>query len=302
MKVLIIGLGSIAKKHIAAMRNISDDFEIYALRSSQNSRHVYGVVDLYSWHEVISIPLDFAVISNPTAEHKHALEMIVDLGIPLFIEKPLYHNLDIKNIVDMISSKGILTYVACNLRFLPCIQFIKQYLANNTIRVNEVNAYCGSYLPNWRPEEDFHDIYSVKPELGGGVHLDLIHEIDYVYWLFEKPIKVNKVFSNKSSLNITAIDYANYCLEYEKFNANIVLNYFRKDSKRTLEIVSEQGTFDVNLLTDTILLNGKEVFRSNEHIIDTYPKQMAYFISCMKEKQNSFNTIQEAYNVLQICL
>ena len=38
MNVLIIGLGSIAKKHIEALHSLKLDFEIYALRSKKNSK------------------------------------------------------------------------------------------------------------------------------------------------------------------------------------------------------------------------------------------------------------------------
>ncbi|HOU67667.1 MAG: Gfo/Idh/MocA family oxidoreductase [Paludibacteraceae bacterium] len=302
MKVLIIGLGSIAKKHIASLQKIEGIFEIYALRSSRTSKPYDGVTDLFDIDEVMAMSFDFAIISNPTAEHKSALELVADMNIPLFIEKPLYHTLDIKDIVEKIVRKGTLTYIACNLRFLPCIQFIKQYLSDNHIRVNEVNSYCGSYLPTWRPEQDYRKVYSSIPELGGGVHIDLIHEIDYLYWLFDKPKTVNKVFSHKSSLKIDAVDYANYCLEYDTFNVSLVLNYFRKDSKRSLEIVAEEGTFNVDLLTDSVTKGGELIFQSEERIIDTYPKQMAYFVSCMKGEKKSLNTIQEAYRVLLICL
>jgi len=110
------------------------------------------------------------------------------------------------------------------------------------------------------------------------------------------------VFSHKSSLKIDAVDYANYCLEYDTFNVSLVLNYFRKDSKRSLEIVAEEGTFNVDLLTDSVTKGGELIFQSEERIIDTYPKQMAYFVSCMKGEKKSLNTIQEAYRVLLICL
>ena len=41
MKVLIIGLGSIAKKHIDVLYQYSNTVEIYALRSNKNSTEQY---------------------------------------------------------------------------------------------------------------------------------------------------------------------------------------------------------------------------------------------------------------------
>lgn len=31
-----------------------------------------------------------------------------------------------------------------------CSSFTKQYIAGSSLRINEINVYCGSYLPSWR--------------------------------------------------------------------------------------------------------------------------------------------------------
>jgi predicted dehydrogenase len=302
MKVLIVGLGSIARKHIDGLQSVEPEITIYALRSSRTSQHIANVIDLYSFTDVEKIDFDFVIISNLTSEHKNSIEQLRNLGIPLFIEKPLYHSLAIENLVLSVERQHIITYVACNLRFLDSLRFIKQHIEKENVRINEVNVYCGSYLPEWRKGIDYKKNYSVIPELGGGVHIDLIHEIDYLYWLFGIPPKTTKSFSNVSSLDIRSFDYANYCLRYLQFNASVVLNYYRKDAKRTLEIVSENETINVDLLTNTVSVNNRVVFQSHKRIADTYIEQMNYFIDCVKEKRNTFNTIRDAYNVLQICL
>ena len=131
-------------------------------------------------------------------------------------------------LVQLVESNNIITYVACNLRFHPCIIYLRNILSKNILIINEVNVYCGSYLPDWRPGVNIRTIYSSNPNMGGGVHLDLFHELDYTVWLFGHP-KVSKSFlRSASSLNIDSIDYANYILEYNTFNANIILNYFRR--------------------------------------------------------------------------
>ena len=220
----------------------------------------------------------------------------------MFIEKPLFSEIteDTQCLVDQIESKNIKTYVACNLRFLECLQQLKKIIKEKV--VNEVNVYCGSYLPNWRPGVDFRTIYSANKEMGGGVHIDLIHELDYVYWLFGNPLKTQTFFSNKSSLNITAFDYANYLWVYDEFSASIILNYYRKDNKRTIEIVTEEGTYDVDLLKNSIQFNGNVIFISNNEIIDTYTKQIDFFIENVIRKGEKFNTIAEANTILKLCM
>ena len=302
MNILIIGLGSIGKKHVHAIQSVVPSAIIIALRSQPNAESFENVQNIYSLTEIKNSVPDFAIIANPTSEHKQTISQLIEFNIPLFIEKPLYSSLDIQNLIDTVDTKNILTYVACNLRFLDCIDFIKQNKLKHK-RLNEVNVYCGSYLPDWRPDVDFRKTYSAIPELGGGVHIDLIHELDYIYWLFGNPIKVNRKYRNQSSLKIAAYDYVNYILEYEEFCANIVLNYYRRDPKRILELIFEDETWNVDLLKNQVTCDNQILFSSEQHITDTYQNQMNYFINCINNNNNeSMNTINDAFNVLKICL
>ncbi len=72
MNVLVIGLGSIATRHIDAVRQLDADAHIYALRSGRNGKEVNGVRNLYSIDEVAASGIDFAIISNPTSCHAAA--------------------------------------------------------------------------------------------------------------------------------------------------------------------------------------------------------------------------------------
>lgn len=303
MKVLIIGLGSIGKKHVTAIKTIIPDAKIYAIRSSKESEHLEGVSNLYNYAEIGSIHPDFAIISNPTSEHKKTISKLIEYGLPLFIEKPLFSSLDILDLIGLINNHKIFTYVACNLRFLSCLQFVKNHISQTkNHRLNEVNVYCGSFLPEWRPSVDFRRTYSAIPEQGGGVHLDLIHELDYLYWLFGTPKEANVNIKNQSSLLVPTVDYANYLLVYEGFCANVVLNYYRSDPKRTLELVFENKTWNVDLLKNQVKCKGKLLYSSEQRIADTYYIQMQYFINCIENKEVTFNSINDAFNVLKICL
>ncbi|MDE6340672.1 MAG: Gfo/Idh/MocA family oxidoreductase, partial [Muribaculaceae bacterium] len=220
MNILIVGLGSIAKKHIAAIRGLVPEASIFALRSSRYAEEIDGIVNLYSL-ENIGIGFDFAIISNPTSMHAETINELVGLKIPLFIEKPVFGELDHEDIIEKVNSAGVLNYVACNMRFLESVRFLHDYIKTHPEkRVNEVNVYCGSYLPDWRPGIDYRKCYSAIPELGGGVNIDLIHEIDYIYWIFGRPEESIRICRNVSSLGIRADDYANYVLMYPEFAAS----------------------------------------------------------------------------------
>lgn len=305
MKILIIGLGSIAKKHIAAIRSIDSNASIYALRSQHNAQAYDGITNLYSFDEASNIGFDFAITSNPTSEHKHTIQKLLEFKIPLFIEKPLASS-PIDDLIKSIEKSGILTYVACNLRFLDSIRFLKDCIASGEIpgRINEVNVYCGSYLPEWRPGTDFRDSYSAKPEMGGGVHLDLIHELDYIGWIFGLPVTHKAFCRSKSSLAIDAIDYAKYLLFYKDFTCDITLNYFRRDYKREIEILFESVTWKVDLAKNSITdSKGFVIFQSEQRGADTYTEQMRYFFDLVSNnEQDSFNDIIFANEMLKLCL
>jgi len=303
MKVLIIGLGSIGKKHVGTIKLTYPHAEIFALRSSKNSEILPEITNIYNLNDIELNGIDFVIISNPTSEHKKTISKLIEYNVPLFIEKPVYSSLDIEDLVNTVKSKGISTYIACNLRFLDCIKFIKEKLPLiPNKKINEVNVYCGSYLPDWRPGVDFRKSYSANAELGGGVHIDLIHEIDYLYWLFGEPKNVKKTFKSQSTLSISSIDYANYVLEFNGFCTNVVLNYYRRDPKRTFELVFNDETWNIDLLQNQITCNNQIIFKSEQRIVDTYQTQMNYFIECLNGNESTFNSISDAYNVLKICL
>lgn len=306
MKILIIGLGSIAKKHINAIRELKIECDVYALRSSTTSKIVDGVINLYSLEELKNFKFDFAIISNPTHLHLKYINLLTELGINLFIEKPAVNEIKIVDeLAVKIKNHSIKTYVACNLRFHPCIRYLKSNLEKNCkMIINEVNVYCGSYLPDWRSEIDFRKNYSVSHILGGGVHLDLFHEIDYTYWLFGMPISTRNFRSSKSTLEIDAFDYANYLLIYKNYNVSIILNYYRKDPRRLIEIVFNDDTWTIDLLNNSILNNKSEIIFQDKdfNILDTYKYQMLYFIEKISSDQMPMNSFSESINPLKITL
>ena len=302
MRVLIVGLGSIASKHISVLNQIDENVVIYALRSAKNALKQDGIINIYDIKDIYDLNVDFAILSNPTALHYEYLKYLKELNIPLFIEKPLFDKVGLEQykLVKSIVNANIPTFVACNIRFLDSIIKIRRIIQSE--RVNEVNVYCGSYLPDWRPNVDFRTVYSANKEMGGGVHIDLIHELDYIYWIFDEPIKTNSIFLTKSSLKISACDYANYVWIYDEFAVNIILNYFRKDAKRSLEIICDSGTYYVDLLKNKIYFKDQVIYESNQQTIDRFKSQMLFFIESVVKKNDKFNSIDHAYKILKLCL
>jgi predicted dehydrogenase len=304
LKILIVGLGSIGKKHIAAIINVCPSAEIYAFRTNINSETYDNVINIYSLKE-IDFELDFIVISNITASHGKTIIDVCKFKCPLFIEKPVLHSLEnYERVAIELEKNSIYTYVACNLRFHPALNFLNQYLKENNVQINEVNIYCGSYLPDWRPGEDFRKNYSSNKTLGGGVHLDLIHELDYCTWLFGFPLRSESIKRNVSTLKIDSFDYAHFSFYYSNFIANITLNYFRRDRKRQIEIITENQTIIVDLIDGVIIdkVSKKILFQQQFDIYDTYKLQMQYFVDSILNKKTLMNDFNYSVKVLKLAI
>lgn len=301
MNVLIVGLGSIAEKHIHALRQIRPDARIHALRSSLGGRSIEGVLDVFDWAEVPA-NLDFILISNPTNKHLETILRAIDFNVPLFIEKPLLMNMEgSQALLCEITKRQIVTYTAFNLRFHPVILWLKKSL--ESMKPLEVQVYCGSNLSNWRPQQDYRKSYSADTSMGGGVHLDLIHELDYTLWLFGIPLRSHSTLSKVSDLQINSMDSARYWLEYPGMFTSIILNYFRPDPKRTIEIVFPNDTWTADLLKGTVYSSdGTTLFHDPTPVRETYIRQMCYFINALEKNQVTMNSFEESLEALKICL
>ena len=114
---------------------------------------------------------------------------------------------------------------------------------------------------------------------------------------FVNHIKLNLQDRHNHQLRdaVTRVDYKGFC-------ANVVLNYYRRDSKRSLELLFHDETWNVDLLKNEVSCKNQILFDSEQRITDTYLLQMDYFINSISAKKKTFNTVSDAYEVLKICL
>ncbi len=302
MKVLLVGYGSIAKKHISVLRALVPDVEIFALRSSLEPSNEEAIINLT---EVPSdIDFKFIMVCNPTYLHTKTMQDLIYLNRPFFLEKPPFQMLGNNEFQLMkdIAEHRLYVYCAFNLRFLETLQYLKKSIDIDTVQ--EVNIYCGSFLPEWRSNNNYKESYSAKAAMGGGVHLDLIHEIDYAVWLFGVPNIISSTKKSKSHIHIDAIDYAHYTFEYDNFVLNITLNYFRREPKRSIEILTKTNTIYADLMINNIedLTAKKTIFSSDKKIIDTYTDQMRYFLDSLHNEVVDGGSLENSLLTLKIAL
>lgn len=300
LKILFFGLGSIGKRHASIIKN-NFDFELFAYRTKLGQEeNDLKIREFESLEEAFSIKPDIAFITNPTNLHaKTALEC-AKRNVDLFIEKPISHSLDnLDKLENEIKKRKLFTYVAYNLRFHPVLDHLK-HISEKDDKPIYFSVRCSSYLPNWRPKQDYTKSYSAKSQLGGGVVLDLSHEFDYISWLFGE-IKGIKGYCDKiSPLKIDSEDVLDAQITCNKnISGHLHLDYFSRRNERKIKIYYNDKYVEGNLIKNSLKIidkNGKEktmYFKCYQN--ETYKKQIQYFFEQYSNKnQNIMNNFSEA--------
>lgn len=248
MKVLFIGLGSIGRRHLNVLREIKSDVEVFSYKSRNNQkageRQEKGIRHFFSLDRAIKQKPDFAIISNPTSMHVKTAYDLAASGIPFLIEKPVSNSM--KGLYDLekiVTRKGIPVMVGFQLRFHPGYQKLKQWIENGEIgRPLSFCGYVGQYLPDWRPGIDYRLNYSSKSDQGGGVILDLCHEIDISVSLMGPVEHLNCFCGKYSDLEIDTEDIAEITMSHLQTGiSNIHLNYLEPVYQWTTKLLGTRG-------------------------------------------------------------
>jgi predicted dehydrogenase len=107
----------------------------------------------------------------------------------------------------------------------------------------------GQFLPDWRPDRPWSEIYSARRELGGGVILDLIHEIDLARFLLGEFDDATATAATSPALRVNVEDNANIWLRRKGLTANIHLDCLDRAGHREGRIIGTGGTavYDVRV-------------------------------------------------------
>lgn len=300
MKVCFVGIGSIAKRHISNLREIAvkEGFglTIDCVRRKESKGSNDGIDSVYYSCEALPNDYDIIFITNPTEFHIDTLKKVEGKSKNFFIEKPLTSVRKIDDVIKFVPESGALYYVACPLRYTAVIQYLKNYVSDN--RVIGARCISSSYLPEWRVGVDYRDTYSAHKELGGGVSVDLIHEWDYLKYLFGDPQKVLYASGKKSSLEIDCEDVALYIAEYEDKFVELHLDYFGRKTVREIMLFTEEETVVGDLVNSRVaFFKSGKVIDFKEERNDFQKNELYHFLDLM-ENRNSDNGIGDAYKTI----
>lgn len=303
-KIAFCGLGSIGKRHLRnTVRYLQEHgftFRIDAVRSRPGSGLEEDIACClsreYSYEDEIPKDYDIIFITNPTSMHGESILRYQNCTKSMFIEKPAVSDDDF-NPAEL--RKELICYVACPLRYTKTLQYVKENI--DCSRAYCVRAICSTYLPNWHIGEDYRKSYSASKAMGGGAAIDLIHEWDYLVWLFGRPDKVVGIRRKLSELEIDSEDVAVYIGYSESAVYELHLDYFGKEEKRNLEIYLPSETITVDLRNGIVHFAraGKDIVMKEDR--DAYQRrEIAHFFDIIERRCRNDNGIREAMCALEL--
>jgi predicted dehydrogenase len=242
-----------------------------------------------------------AVIANPSVFHIQLAQSLAEIDSHLLVEKPLAATLDgISELLATCIARNLVLMTAYNLRFLPSLQEFRSLICSGSIgRVLSVQCEVGQNLRSWRPDSDYRSGVSASRDLGGGVLLELSHEIDYLRWIFGEVAWVQAMLSKQSDLDIDVEDTAYLIMGFQadsygrELVCSLNMDFIRQDSTRQCLAIGEQGSLRWNGLTGLVEkfpLGGnawEQVFFHNSQRDESYVAEWCDYLACISNKNRA---------------
>lgn len=244
--ILICGLGSIGRRHLANLMTLGYQNITLVARSGKVPQEFQQFTVYKNLADALQAQdITHAFICTPTAQHVVDVQVLAQFRVPnVYLEKPVSHNLEGVLALRDYAQSCQRFVVGFDLHFDPGLSKMKQWLDSGSLgKIFSINAVVGQYLPDWRPHEDHRQGMSAQIEKGGGVMLDLVHEFDYVRWLAGRPSHVACVLQHNPKLEIETEDVADVLLRFPpNQSASIHLDYHQKTLVRHCLITCENGS------------------------------------------------------------
>ena len=312
-RVLIVGLGSVGQKHLDIATKVLPESEITVLSSSTKYSNS-SVNFLKSLNEALEFQPNLTLICNPAPMHVQIAQIFAELNSHLFIEKPISNSLiGVRKLLDTCKRKNLIVQTGYNLRFSKSLQEFRKIILSGMLGdIFEIQATAGQYLPDWRPKRDYRTTVSAQKTLGGGVLLELSHEIDYLRWIFGEVNCVSGSLSTTGNLEIDVEDTANFKLGFKHWVsgkdlvADVSLDFIRKIPERLCKVVGESGVLVWNGLMGEVVFFPKNDGRIDKFSSEdvgfgkTYVDEWEGLIHCITTGDKPLVTGEDGLRVVEI--
>ena len=323
MKVLFFGLGGVGQRHLRILKKLYPNVKIGAVRVKERKFEIsddlqpdfdtniilkYDISTYTSLEKGLNFKPDFAIVANPTSLHVSTAKELLANDVPVFLEKPISHNLEgIDELLKLSKERNIPVAVGYMMRFHPCSLKLKDLIENKRIgRIYSVNVNINSYMPGWHGYERYNEFYAGLKSLGGGVVFTEVHELDLLTWYFGTPEKLWAIGGKLSDLNIDVEDTVSILMEQkfggDRFPINVAMSFVQPAPYRKMLILGQKGKIEWDIGAAAISVedsanNIREIFENlGFKRNDMFIRQLEHFIECLRSKVEHSTSLANVIN------
>lgn len=307
-RVAVLGRGSAALRATQGLQNLIPDLEVVSVASLRpdgfEGVHVPSISSLESCG-----PIDWVFDCSPSSERLRNAEQLAPQEIPTLFEKPLARCLeDGRAILRLYEANQTLIRVGYSLRKLQAYLFLKKLLEEGAVgEILAVEICCGQYLPDWRPGRDYRSTASAQKKLGGGVLLELSHEINYAIGLFGPASSVRGSLKNSGELDIDVEDWAEGKLEMGNIEnptaVKLNLDFLRKKKERWCRVSGGKGEIFWDLVQNSVRGNHSGADFSNtfdDSIDESYSREILEMRDQVAEDRGYSGDSKDSMHTLEV--
>jgi predicted dehydrogenase len=276
VRVLFCGLGGIGQRHLRNLRTLlGDRLEIHAYRVRRNRQKLldnlsiepnadlevdYRITVHAELDQALAVRPEVVFVCNPSSLHLPIALAAASAGAHIFIEKPVSNSIGgLDELLSVVRARQLICYVGYHFRFHPGLIRMKELIDGRFFgNILSVQAEIGEYLPNWHRFEDYRQMYAARGDLGGGVILSQIHEMDLIYWFFGLPKTIFSRGGKLSKLEIDVEDTASSLMQYEgphgRFPITLHQDFLQRPPVRTFKVSGDAGMAEIDLMRNCLAM------------------------------------------------
>lgn len=314
MKIALFGCGSIGARHARNLLALGRR-DLVLFDPSREARErlaaEHGLRCAATAEEALDSGPRAALVCSPPESHVPLALEAARRGIDLFLEKPLAASLEgVEALAREVAARRLVAMVACNMRFHHGPATLRNLLAEGAAgEPLWARIHSCSFLPRWRPSQDYRRSYTASPEQGGAL-LDCIHEIDLALWLLGPATLRAAAVAPARAIGLGVDGLAELLLDHAGGALSSVhVDFVTRDYRRGIVVAGTRGTLDWDFAAGDVRRFGEEGALEGRfpepkgwETNRMYLAEMEHFLRCVETRASPANGIAGGVSALRLAL
>jgi predicted dehydrogenase len=295
MKVAVVGIGSVGRRHLGNLLRLGID-DIIAVsehnRLDELSIENRRVPVCHDFGCALAGRPDAVVVANPTHLHLDYLRRAIDAGCHVYLEMPAATTATgLASVASEAARRRLVVAMGTMYRFNARLESLRRRILGGAVgKVLSVEALIGEHIADYHPGEDYRQSYTARAALGGGVLLTQIHQIDWLLWTFGTFDSVFAAGGHRTDLDLDVEDSVSYLLRgSDGASAYGHLDYLQRPKRAGITVTGMGGRLEWDLFAHKLTFQPAD--NTAEPEIETSPyDRNAMFVAGMADFLDSIRS------------